>query len=110
MSLAVGLTLPAPAQVASFPKTAVPENVPAATKILRDELAQLRPGVVVEKIEKNSAAEQSGLREGDILLTWARGEAHGTLDTTIDFSWLQLEQAPRGAVTIYGTRRGMRYS
>jgi len=35
---------------------------------------QLLPGVVVEKIEKNSEAEKAGLREGDVLLSWIRGD------------------------------------
>jgi CHAT domain-containing protein/tetratricopeptide (TPR) repeat protein len=71
---------------------------------------ELLPGVVVENVEKNSEAEKAGLREGDVLLRWSRGEAQGSIDTPVDFFWVQMEQAPRGPVKLEGLRGAKRRS
>jgi CHAT domain-containing protein/Tfp pilus assembly protein PilF len=67
---------------------------------------QLLPGVVVEKVGKNTEAEKAGLREGDVLLSWSRAAAHGVIDTPADLVWVQIEQSPRGTVELQGTRAG----
>src|SRR5215471_18937788 len=67
---------------------------------------QQKGGVVVEGIVHNSQAERAGLREGDILLAWTRGDIRGTIESPFDLAEVEIEQAPRGAVTIAGNRRG----
>jgi CHAT domain-containing protein/Tfp pilus assembly protein PilF len=64
----------------------------------------LLPGVVVEKVSKKSGAEKAGLREGDVLLGWSRGDEHGKIESPFDISWLDVEQRPRGIVTLQGLR------
>jgi CHAT domain-containing protein/Tfp pilus assembly protein PilF len=71
---------------------------------------QLLPGVVVEKVEKNSEADKAGLREGDVLLSWSRGDQQGKLESPFDISWLDIEQRPRGSVTVCGQRLGRKQS
>ena len=61
-------------------------------------------GVVVEKVTKGFAADQAGLQEGDVLLTWSRGDARGEIESPFRLDWLRLEQAPRGPVTLHGLR------
>jgi hypothetical protein len=78
-------------------------NAPSIEKM---EQLLLLPGVVVEKVGKNSVAEKAGLREGDILLRWSRGEAKGIIDTPTDLWGIELEQSARGSVELQGTRRG----
>ena len=66
--------------------------------------AEFGRGVVIEAVKKNSEAEKAGLQEGDILLHWARGAAQGEIESPFDLSWIEIEQAPRGPVTIEGLR------
>lgn len=80
---------------------AVPSaNVASSEKV--DQ--QLLPGVVVEKVEKNSEAEKADLREGDVLLSWSRDDVQGKIESPFDVSWLDIEQRPRGAVALHGLR------
>jgi CHAT domain-containing protein/tetratricopeptide (TPR) repeat protein len=65
---------------------------------------ELKPGIVVEKIEKNSEGERAGLREGDVLLNWNRGDAKGVLESPFDLLAIEIEQAPRGPVALVGYR------
>src|SRR6266849_1081942 len=46
--------------------------------------AQLKPGIVVEKVAKNSEAETAGLQEGDVLLSWSREDAEGKVTSPFD--------------------------
>jgi hypothetical protein len=64
--------------------------------------AQLKPGIVVEGIEKNSEGDRAGLRAGDLLLSWSRGDAKGEIQSPFDLSDIEIEQAPRGTVTLEG--------
>src|SRR5579859_7339675 len=73
---------------------------PASTKTP----AEFERGVVIEAIKKNSEAEKAGLQEGDIVLHWARGNAQGEIESPFDLSWIEIEQEPRGVVTIEGLR------
>jgi len=64
----------------------------------------LDPGIVVERIAKNSVGEKAGLKEGDILLRWSRGDSAGQTDSPLDLSEIEVEQSPRGSVTLTGIR------
>jgi CHAT domain-containing protein/tetratricopeptide (TPR) repeat protein len=61
-----------------------------------------KPGAVVEKVTANYAAEKAGLLEGDVLLSWVRGDAKGQIESPFDVSQIEIEQGPRGAVTLEG--------
>jgi CHAT domain-containing protein/Tfp pilus assembly protein PilF len=60
--------------------------------------------VVIESVAKNSEGEKAGFAEGDILLSWSRGDAKGQIESPFDLSGVEMEQEPRGAVTLEGTR------
>jgi tetratricopeptide (TPR) repeat protein len=62
-------------------------------------------GLFVEGVARNCAVEETGLRNGDILLEWSRGGERGELHSPFDVPWLEAEQSPRGAVTLTGFRR-----
>ena len=76
----------------------------AALMVCADVAQELKQGVVVEKVAKNSEAEKAGLKEGDLLLHWARGDAQGEIQSPFDLRQIETEQAPRGNVTINGLR------
>jgi len=71
-----------------------------------------RRGVVVEKVSPGSAADAAGIRPGDLVVTWFREAsppanpepARGELGSPFDLADVELEQAPRGPVTLSGTR------
>lgn len=65
---------------------------------------ELRSGVVVEKVAKNSEAERAGIREGDVIQGWSRSEASGEIQSPFDLSITETEQAPRGVVKLEGQR------
>jgi CHAT domain-containing protein/tetratricopeptide (TPR) repeat protein len=66
-------------------------------------------GAMVEEVTKGYAAERVGIRPGDLLLSWSRGDDYsGPVRSPFDLGRLELEQAPRGVVTLYGTRGGGR--
>lgn len=60
------------------------------------------PGVVVEKVIPNSEAEKAGIRAGDILSNWSRADARGQIESPFDLAQIEIEQAPRGKVTLEG--------
>jgi CHAT domain-containing protein/Tfp pilus assembly protein PilF len=64
----------------------------------------VKPGVVVEEAGKNSEAERAGMRDGDILLHWVRGDSHGEVESPFDLSWTEIEEAPLGIVKLEGLR------
>lgn len=66
----------------------------------------LGPGVVVETVGKNSEGEKAGLAESDVILTWTRGELKGEIQSPFDLSEVEMEQEPRGQVTLFGMRSG----
>jgi CHAT domain-containing protein/tetratricopeptide (TPR) repeat protein len=61
-------------------------------------------GVVVEHIAPGFAGARAALQEGDVVRQWSRGDALGPVDSPFDLSWLEMEQAPRGRVTLHGWR------
>ncbi|MGA2435424.1 MAG: tetratricopeptide repeat protein, partial [Bryobacteraceae bacterium] len=79
-------------------------QVPAQTATTPSGAAAevLKPGLVVESVVKNSEADKAGLKAGDILLSWERGDAKGEITSPFDLDWAAEEQAPRGAVTLEG--------
>ena len=65
---------------------------------------RLSPGAVVEKVAKHSEGEKAGLKEGDLILSWSRDDAQGTIDSPFDLAQLEMEQGPRGGVRMAGRR------
>jgi CHAT domain-containing protein/Tfp pilus assembly protein PilF len=64
----------------------------------------LKPGIVVEAVAKNSGAEKAGMLEGDFILSWTAGNLKGEIDSPFDLSEVEMEQGPRGQVTLTGIR------
>jgi len=71
-----------------------------------DHLTELKPGVVVEEVAKYSEAEKAGLKQGDVILHWARGETTGEIQSPFDLFYTETEQEPRGPVTLAGLSNG----
>jgi CHAT domain-containing protein/Tfp pilus assembly protein PilF len=65
---------------------------------------ELSKGIIVEQVTTNFEGERAGLREGDVIQRWARGEAHGEIESPFDLALLEIEQKPLGAVTLEGWR------
>src|SRR5579884_3198501 len=61
-------------------------------------------GVVVERVLPGSEGQHAGLQAGDVLRSWTRGSATGTISSSFDLSRLETEQAPRGTVALNGSR------
>jgi len=89
--------------------------------VLPDEPAMPPPlgkGVVVEDVLEGSTLDQAGVRPGDILRAWARlpnpptyrRGASGHIESIVDWVRLEYEEAPRGAIRLYGERDGRRVS
>ncbi|HTC96052.1 MAG TPA: CHAT domain-containing tetratricopeptide repeat protein [Terriglobales bacterium] len=96
----------ASSQTESFQQTKLPDQTaPKSGDVTAESVSeQLQPGIVVEKVEKYSNGEKAGLREGDLLLNWSRGDAQGTFQSPFDFEMVRIEQLPRGTVTLEGCR------
>jgi CHAT domain-containing protein/Tfp pilus assembly protein PilF len=70
--------------------------------------------VVVEEVALSSAGEKADIRVGDVLLAWDRPanppanpeKAGGAIESVFDWIWLDVEQGPRGLVTVGGERDG----
>jgi len=71
------------------------------------------PGdAIVETIAKDSLGEKAGLQAGDVILSWSRAAsppantvgAKGGIDWPFDLDEVEVEQAPRGEITLYGLR------
>ena len=78
----------------------------ATSQNLADQSSRLEigKGVVTDGVEKDSEAARAGLQLGDTLLSWTRGDAQGNIESPFDLLEIEVEQAPRGAVTIEGLR------
>jgi CHAT domain-containing protein/Tfp pilus assembly protein PilF len=83
-------------------------SVSAQTTLITDPQASvcpdLKPGIVVESVAKNSEGEKAGLVEGDVILGWSRGEGRGEFRSPFDLFDVETEQKPRGPVTLQGMR------
>jgi CHAT domain-containing protein/tetratricopeptide (TPR) repeat protein len=65
----------------------------------------LGAGIVVEKIVKNSTAEKAGLRVGDVLLSWSRGDHRGVFESPFDLVAVETEERSQGNIRIRGLRQ-----
>ena len=63
-------------------------------------------GLIVVSVRSGSGAEAAGLAPGDLLLAWQSADGQGLLDSPLQLTAVDMEQAPRGAVTFTGRRRG----
>ena len=72
-------------------------TIPCAT-------AELKQGLVVESVTKNSEGEKAGISEGDVIRSWTRVDVKGEIESPFDLSEIETEQEPRGRVTLEGTR------
>jgi tetratricopeptide (TPR) repeat protein len=79
-------------------------SAPAQESQVNPAPAEIKPGVVVEKVTEHGEAEKAGLQPEDILLEWSRGDAQGKILSPFDLPEIEIEQSPRGAVTIQGSR------
>ena len=79
--------------------------VPGQGDLQRSHLSEtLELGAVVEEVANNSEADHTGLRGGDILLSWVSARAAGPIESPFDLLRVEIEQAPLGAVTLEGLR------
>jgi CHAT domain-containing protein/tetratricopeptide (TPR) repeat protein len=67
-------------------------------------------GVVVESMTRSSEAGASGIKTGDVLLSWSRGASGGAITSPFDLLTIEIEQAPLGPVTIDGVRGTEKHS
>src|SRR5215472_3556229 len=65
---------------------------------------QIKRGVVVEKVVPHGEAEKAGLQEGDVLLTWSRGDSKGEIQSPFDIMDVETEQGRLGGVKLKGLR------
>jgi CHAT domain-containing protein/Tfp pilus assembly protein PilF len=71
-------------------------------------------GIVVEAVDEGGAGQKAGLRPGDVLIAWERAAeppanatgARGELRSPFDLTEVEIEQAPRGPLTLSGVRAG----
>ena len=84
-----------------FPGCILSQTVPPKGTAVANP-GPIQHGVVVEEVVKNSAVEKAGLREGDVLLAWHRGDAGGDIESPFDVVNLAMEQGPRGEVSLKG--------
>jgi CHAT domain-containing protein/Tfp pilus assembly protein PilF len=59
-------------------------------------------GVVVVSVMKETEADQDGIKPGDVIDGWSRATEHGNIDSPFDFSWVEIEQKPRGPLSLQG--------
>jgi CHAT domain-containing protein/Tfp pilus assembly protein PilF len=67
-------------------------------------MAAADSGIVIEEARPGLMAAKAGLQPGDVVRRWTRGDAQGTLESPFELAWLEVEQAPRGPVTLEGFR------
>lgn len=67
-------------------------------------ISEPREGAVVEAVAKGLAADRAGFQEGDVILSWTRGDSKGDVESPFDVSAVDIEQALHGNVTFAGFR------
>jgi hypothetical protein len=93
--------------------TAPSPKAPGAASQGREPQA-FSEGVAIEEVRKGFAAEQAGLRPGDVILRWSRparppanpDAAEGEIRSPFDLADVEMEQGARGPVTLQGRREG----
>jgi hypothetical protein len=65
----------------SFTQAPILAQTSSATDTALSCTAELKAGVAVESIAKNTEGERAGLAEGDIILSWSRGDAKGQVES-----------------------------
>jgi CHAT domain-containing protein len=63
-------------------------------------------GIVVEDVKHNSEGEKAGLRAGDVVLAWDRGNLRKAIDSPFDLLWIEMNQRPLGPIHLEGLRGG----
>jgi CHAT domain-containing protein len=91
------LSLPSDAQ-----ETKATRAKPAISADKTDEKNTVEPGVVVEEVEAGREGDKAGLKVGDVILGWARGDANGKIESPFDYLWVEIEQRPRGPIELSG--------
>jgi CHAT domain-containing protein/Tfp pilus assembly protein PilF len=71
--------------------------------------AGLRPGIVIDRVDKNFEGDKAGLREGDVLLRWSRGDAQGDMQSPFVLFQIEVSQKALGPVVVDGLREGERH-
>lgn len=66
----------------------------------------LKPGVVVESVSKNSEGERAGIAAGDLITAWTGTDSRGDVLSPFDLMEIETEQEPRGRVILQGYRSG----
>jgi CHAT domain-containing protein/tetratricopeptide (TPR) repeat protein len=64
----------------------------------------IEPGLVVESVVRGRQADKLGVRPGDIMRGWRRGDAKGVFDSPFSPAFVAIDQASRGLVTVHGSR------
>jgi CHAT domain-containing protein/Tfp pilus assembly protein PilF len=64
----------------------------------------IEPGLVIESVVKGRQANKLGVRPGDILRSWRRGDVKGVFDSPFAPAYVAVDQASRGSVTVHGSR------
>lgn len=100
-SLTISLAL-----VVLQPEAALERSISFLQQQLPEKPAEIGPGLVVERVGKGAEAERAGIVPGDLLLTWTRGNDNGRFTSPFDLTMIEIEQGPRGKVSIEGMRNG----
>jgi len=84
----------------------IAQTAPNQEKVETGSSKELKPGVVVEIVTKDSAGEKAGLREGDVILRWSHGDSKGEIESPFDLERMRIESVPLGEVIVSGLRDG----
>jgi CHAT domain-containing protein/Tfp pilus assembly protein PilF len=79
---------------------------PISAQAVSANTGELRPGVVVEHVAKNSEGEKAGLREADVLLVWNHSNFEGEIKSPSALYDLEAEWKIQGALRLRGLRNG----
>ena len=100
------VSLPGAAQKTYVQKAHLPKAKPVAV----EEKSTVEPGVVVEEVQAGREGDKAGLKIGDVILGWSRNDVSGRIESPFDYIWVDIEQRPRGEVTLHGMREHTKMS